>query len=155
MPDERLITRFARMASQLLAAQEEHVTVARAIVVIGNMLLVAQGADDGFTHLPGGHCEVGEEPADCLVRELREELGREVSSCQKLIELDNIYDRQGTTIHEHNVVFKATLYPARQEQAPQAAEPHLRLRWVPLQDLAQEHLMPPAMIDVVHQYAGA
>jgi hypothetical protein len=58
-------------------------------------------------------------------------------------------------VHEHNVVFKATLYPARQEHAPPAAEPHLRLKWVALEDLAQAHLMPPALIDVVHHYAGA
>jgi len=72
-----------------------------------------------------------------------------------MTDIDNIYDRAGTTVHEHNVVFKVTLYPARQEQAPQAAEPHLRLKWVPLQELDQVQLMPPAMIDVVHQYAGA
>jgi len=143
---------------------DEFVTVARAVVVIGNMLLVAQatdpglkrsGAGDGIVHLPGGHCEAGEEPGDCVVRELREELGREVSYLQNMTYLDNIYDRQGTTVHEHNVVFKATLYPARQEQAPQAAEPHLRLTWVPLQELDQVQLMPPAMIEVVHRYAGA
>jgi 8-oxo-dGTP pyrophosphatase MutT (NUDIX family) len=63
---------------------DEVVTVARAVITLGQMLLVAQGGDEGFVHLPGGHVEAGEEPADCVVRELREELGREVSSCQKL-----------------------------------------------------------------------
>jgi hypothetical protein len=58
-------------------------------------------------------------------------------------------------VHEHNVVFKVSLYPARQEHPPQAAEPHLQLKWVALEDLAKEHLMPPAMIDIVHRYAGA
>src|SRR6266511_735342 len=131
------------------------VTVARAIVTIGNMLLVARGPDESFVHLPGGYVEAGEEPADALVRELREELGREVSALQFLIKLDNIFDRDVVTIHETNHVFRATFYPARQEQAPQAAEPHLRLQWVPLQELEQVRLMPPALIEVIHQYAGA
>ena len=63
MLDERLIKLLARMARRVLAAREEHVTVARAIITLGNMLLVAQGGDEGFCHLPGGHCEAGEEPA--------------------------------------------------------------------------------------------
>jgi 8-oxo-dGTP pyrophosphatase MutT (NUDIX family) len=84
---------------------DEFVTVARAVIVIGHQLLVARGPDESFCTLPGGHVEAGEEPADALVRELREELGREVSALQKLIELDNIYDRDGTTIHERNHVF--------------------------------------------------
>jgi 8-oxo-dGTP pyrophosphatase MutT (NUDIX family) len=43
---------------------DEFVTVARAIVSLGNMLLVAQGPGEGFVHLPGGHVEAGEEPAE-------------------------------------------------------------------------------------------
>ena len=64
--------------------------VARGIIALGNMLLVAQGRDESFCHLPGGAIEAGEEPADCLVRELREELGREISSLQPVIKLDNV-----------------------------------------------------------------
>jgi hypothetical protein len=67
---------------------DEFVTVARAVVTLRRCA--------GLTKAP----------ADCLVRalqrcagftKLREELGREVSFCQKLTELDNIYDRAGTT----------------------------------------------------------
>ena len=133
----------------------EWVEVSRAIITIGNMLLVCQGVGESFCHLPGGHCEVGENPGDCLVRELREELGREISALQFVIKLDNVYDRDGTTIHETNHLFTATLYPALQEDPARSAEAHLRFRWVALQDLARERLMPPAVIDVIHQTVGA
>jgi 8-oxo-dGTP pyrophosphatase MutT (NUDIX family) len=134
---------------------EEHVEVSRAIITIGNMLLVARGPGEGFVHLPGGHLEAGEAPGDALVRELREELGRELSSCVFLITFDNVYDRGATTVHETTHVFQVTLYPALVEQPPRSAEDHLRFQWVPLQDLERVRLMPPALLDLVHTYAGA
>lgn len=44
-----------------LRVQLDDAAVARTVITIGNQLLIAQGADDVVVHLPGGHCDAGEE----------------------------------------------------------------------------------------------
>jgi A/G-specific adenine glycosylase len=56
----------------------KHVEVAIAIVLRGSRLLItrrkADGPLGGLWEFPGGKCEPGETPEQCLARELREEL---------------------------------------------------------------------------------
>jgi len=52
--------------------------VAEAIIIHDGMVLLtnaSRGVTVGFWNLPGGFMEYGESPEDCIVRELREELG--------------------------------------------------------------------------------
>lgn len=132
-----------------------HESVARGIFCVGAHCLVARGKGESFSHLPGGHVEAGENPANALVREIREELGRDISDMQYLGQLENTYDRGGDTIYEVNHLFRARLYPPMREEAlPQAKEDHLSFRWVPIQDLEAERLMPPAIIPYVVGVGG-
>ncbi|GAA5787459.1 NUDIX hydrolase [Chitiniphilus shinanonensis] len=52
-----------------------------------NVLLVRE-ASDGLWTLPGGWCDIGESPADAVVREVREETGLEVVATRLLALLD-------------------------------------------------------------------
>ena len=126
---------------------DQWVAVARAVIRIGDQLLVAQGRGDTFTHLPGGHVEASELPVEALLREGREELGRDASDVQPLADFDNIYDdaKTGQTIHEHNHIFSVKLFPYGQEFPPTSKEDHLILRWIALSDVDRERLMPPAV----------
>lgn len=135
--------------------QERLEITARGIVTIGNQLLVAQGVHDPFCHLPGGHVEAGEHPADALIRELREETGREVSRVVPITVLENIFDKGATRVHEQMHLYAVTLYPVLLEHPPRSREDHLRFRWIPLHDMAQARLMPPAVHDYVRRVGGA
>lgn len=135
----------------------ERVAVARAVILLGNKLLVCQGKGETFCHLPGGHIEAGEIPGNTLRRELLEELGRPVQDAVFLGEFDNVYQWTGDGkehgIHEHNYLFKVKLYPVLQEMAPRSPEKHLRLKWIDLQDMQKEQLLPPLVHDWIRRYA--
>jgi len=130
--------------------------VARAIVALGNQVLVCQGVGESFTHLPGGHVEAGETPAGALARELREELGRDVSNLYPVATFANTYDdRQGQHVEETNHVFAVRLYAMHGEMPGEAKEGHLRLRWVNAHELEGANLMPPAMVAHVQRVVGS
>src|SRR5262245_9376595 len=66
----------------------------RGAVFDANRVLLVREQSDGLWTLPGGWADVGESPAEAVVREIREESGFETQVC-KLVAL---YDRNK---HEH------------------------------------------------------
>ncbi len=63
------------------------VDVRGAVFQDGNILLV-QERSDGFWTLPGGWADVGDSPADAVVREIREEAGYDTRATKLLALLD-------------------------------------------------------------------
>lgn len=61
----------------------------RAVIVIEDKMLFVKEADDQKWALPGGWVEVGETPAQCIVKEVKEECGIDVC-VEKLI---GVYDK--------------------------------------------------------------
>ncbi len=62
----------------------------RAAVIVDDEILLVRECDDGRWALPGGWADLGESPAEAVVRETREEAGVEVCA----VKLIALYDRQ-------------------------------------------------------------
>jgi ADP-ribose pyrophosphatase YjhB (NUDIX family) len=62
----------------------------RAALIVKDRILLVRERDDGGWTLPGGWADVGETPAEAVVRETREEAGLEV----RAVKLIALYDRQ-------------------------------------------------------------
>lgn len=108
----------------------KRIDVAIGIVVRAGRVLVCQrrnGGDfGGLWEFPGGKCEAGESPRQCLVRELREELGIQVEPSRALDVLEHDYP----TIHVRLHPFLCNLV---------AGEPH------PLESQRLEWTDPPSL----------
>src|SRR5437868_1294417 len=89
-----------RMASRLITTKDT-IDVAAALVFRDGKLLVTKRHDDvhlgGFWEFPGGKREPNESFEDCLVRELREELGIEVTVGELVESLTHPYPER--TVH--------------------------------------------------------
>ena len=140
------------------ARTEEYAIVARAIITIGDRLLVCRGSRNGrpehFFHLPGGHVEAGELPVDALIRELREEMGRDVMDVKPVDVFENVYDKGDVTVRETNHVFKVKLFPALIEQPARSAETHLTFEWIPLAETERARVMPPYLATLAKVWGG-
>jgi mutator protein MutT len=81
---------------------------------------------EGTWEFPGGKCEDGETPEDCLVREIREELAAGVIVGERVLVTRHVYPERSVELH----FFRATLVG---EPAPQIGQ---EMRWVPRGELA-------------------
>ena len=82
-------TRIAALFETQTGYATPKVDVRGAVFRDGRVLLVRENADQGRWTLPGGWADVNESPAECVVREVREESGFEVVARK----LAAVYDR--------------------------------------------------------------
>ncbi len=77
--------------------------MAAAVAQRGDTVLVTRRLEGthlaGLWEFPGGKCEPGETPAECLVREIREELGIEVRVGPRLLATRHDYGEKIVELH--------------------------------------------------------
>jgi mutator protein MutT len=99
----------------------------------------ATGAMGGLWEFPGGKIEVGETVSDCIQREIREELGIDISVGEELIAIEHSYD-----------TFKVTLIVHHCQHIggnPQPLECD-EIRWVRVDELSQ-YTFPAANVAII------
>lgn len=79
------------------------IEIAIALVWRGGELLITRRLANvhlgGMWELPGGKCEVGESPAACAVREVREEVGLEVTVLGPRTVIEHAYRERTVRLH--------------------------------------------------------
>ncbi len=80
-----------------------HIALALILHPTGGTLLIAQRKDGvhkaGFWEFPGGKCQDGEMPAECAVRETREETGLEVTILEAWPAITHEYPERIVVLH--------------------------------------------------------
>jgi 8-oxo-dGTP diphosphatase len=100
----------------------------------------AGGAMGGLWEFPGGKIEAGETVADCIVREISEELGIEIIVGEHLISIEHTYPTFQITLIVHNCQYiGGTPQPIESDE----------IRWVEVSDLAR-YEFPEANIAIIN-----
>ena len=112
-------------------------TVIAAIILKEGKVLIAQRAQGqnlaGKWEFPGGKVEPGESPEECLVREIREELGIK-------IEVDEFF---GESVYRYDtVVIKLLAYKAVYVDGEYKLTVHSQIKWVKPDELDNYDLAP-------------
>ncbi len=111
-------------------------------------ILLAERRDDasfpGLWEFPGGKIGVSESVEAALGRELREELGIEISNFEHLLNIDHDYDDRRVRLYFYTVT-------AWRGEVRGVLGQHLR--WVPLHELDAKELLPAdaAVIDALQR----
>lgn len=98
------------MISLDLGTHQFHLRAA-AVFSFGDAILLHRLESDAFWALPGGRVEPGEDAARTVVREMREELGQEVTCGDVLFVVENFFDDRGRQHHEVGLYFNAAFAP--------------------------------------------
>lgn len=123
----------------------------------GDELLVHEGYDPvrqfGYARPLGGGIDLGETSAAAVVREIREELGAEITDIALLGVVENIFEFHGETAHEILFVYSGrfvdeSLYQRDVLDGLEGDEPFPAV-WRSLAELRDgpHHLVPPQLWD--------
>jgi mutator protein MutT len=123
--------RFPPLAGSRTLA-ETMIAVAIGIVIRTGRILIARRPSSahlgGLWEFPGGKCHPGEKPAECLVRELREEIGLDVEPVHALPAIEWNYPDRAVRLYTF-----LCRCPAGEPRALSADE----LRWVRPEELSE------------------
>ena len=113
-------------------------TIARGVCVRNGKLLLCKAKGGKTTYLPGGHIEFGETGRQALVREIKEELGRDAQAGAFLGVVENAFLQHGKPHAEINLVYALSLA----EGETTAQENWIEFEWRALSNL--DDLLPEA-----------
>lgn len=125
------------------------VPAAVAVIVHRGRVLLGRRARPpyaGTWDLPGGFLEAGEQPADCLARELREELGLGPRRAHLIGFATDRYGPKGFPVL--TVVYRVTLRRGRIRPADDVSE----VRWFPRRAIPYREIAFPAMRRLLRAY---
>jgi 8-oxo-dGTP diphosphatase len=126
---------------------DERIVVAAAVVERDSRYLVTRRLRgthlEGFWEFPGGKCETGETHVECLVREIREELGCAVAVGAKLLSVAHDYPERTVELHFFRCDLGADPRPLLGQE----------IRWISRGDL-RELAFPPADAELIRLLAG-
>ena len=114
IPDDEMRALASRLRERIV---QSRIGTMRGLAICvfrdGDRILVGEGRDEikgeTFYRPLGGSIEFGERSVDTVVRELREEIGAEISDLKYLGSLENIYTYQGERGHEIVMVYDGKL----------------------------------------------
>ena len=119
--------------------------IVRGIIRDGAHVLLCKQKDGDYTFLLGGHIDFGEAAKIALEREIKEEIGADVSVGEFRGAIENAWEDhcEISLIFdvEHNLSKDVTPVPASPE------EEHLAFVWVHQDDLQLHNLLPTPLID--------
>jgi len=120
----------------------ETVVVAAGVIERDGRLLIARRQAgthlEGYWEFPGGKCLPGETLAECLVRELREELDVEADPGEEMLETTHAYPERRVELHFLRCELRGT-------PSPQIGQ---EIRWVLPSELAGL-AFPPADAELI------
>lgn len=119
--------------------------IARGIIRDGDHVLLCKQKDGDYTFLLGGHIDLGEGAKFALAREIKEEIGADVTVGNFRGAIENAWDDHC----EISLVFEV-LHNLSIDETPQPAsiaEEHLAFLWVKTDELSEHNLLPTTLIE--------
>ncbi|HSB66517.1 MAG TPA: NUDIX domain-containing protein [Anaerolineales bacterium] len=121
--------------------------LARGIVYINGMVLLAHQKGAEHTFLPGGHIGMGEKAEAALLREIEEEIGEKVAVKRFIGAVEAAWSENGQDHHEINLVFEVDIPNLDSSEPPRSLEEHLEFRWAAPAELKVQNLLPEPMVE--------
>ena len=129
---------------------------AAGVMIHNGKVLVHKNMNSNHYALIGGRVEIGENSADTVRREIKEELGKDVQITGYVSTIENFFEMKGSKYHEimfvHRIEFtdeedKKIEYTMKNIEG----KDYLQYEWIELSKIDQYPLLPEAAKEVLKQ----
>lgn len=124
------------------------------IIIHNNKLLTHHDLNMGHYALIGGRIAIGESSDETLIREVKEEIGKEIEITGYGSTIENFFTMNNTKYHEIMFVHKAEFIneddkKIETELKSIEGKKHLRFEWIDLDNLEKYDLRPQAIKEML------
>lgn len=126
--------------------------ILRAVIVHDDKILVCKSNDQPpIYYLPGGHLKMGEEMAQGLKREIREEVGAEIKNLKFLEFFENRFTHNNVYNHEINFLYQVDL-KSKNPKSIKCQEDNFSIIWLEISKLSTSELLPSCIKEYLIKY---
>lgn len=129
---------------------------AAGIIIHNNKVLLHKNINENHYALIGGRVEIGENSADTVKREIKEELGKDVEITGYISTIENFFEIKNSKYHEIMFVHKIEFTNEEDKNIEYTmknieGKDYLKYEWIDLDKIDEYPLMPSIMKDILKE----
>ena len=129
---------------------------AAGVIIHNGKILVHKNGKTNHYALVGGRVEIGENSADTIKREIKEELGKDIEIIEYLSTIENFFESKGSKYHEIMFLYKIEFTNDEDKKIEYTmknleGKDYLQYEWLELNKIDKYPLLPQAIKDVLKQ----
>ena len=129
---------------------------AAGVIIHNGKILVHKNGKTNHYALVGGRVEIGENSADTIKREIKEELGKNIEIIEYLSTIENFFESKGSKYHEIMFLYKIEFTNEEDKKIEYTmknleGKDYLQYEWLELNKVDKYPLLPQAIKDVLKQ----
>ena len=129
---------------------------AAGVIIHNGKILVHKNGKTNHYALVGGRVEIGENSADTIKREIKEELGKDIEIIEYLSTIENFFEKKGSKYHEIIFLYKIEFKNEEDKKIEYTmknleGKDYLQYEWLELNKIDKYPLLPQAIKDVLKQ----
>lgn len=120
---------------------------AAGVMIHNGKILTHKNGKTGHYALIGGRVKIGENSAETIKREIKEELGKEIEITGYIATIENFFEAKGSKYHEIVFIHKIEFVDEKDKQIEYTMEnmenkDYLKYEWLELNKIDEYNLLP-------------
>ena len=129
---------------------------AACIIKHNNKVLLHKSDDRNHYCLIGGRVELGENSENTIIREIKEELGKEIDITGYISTIENFFEFEGSKYHEYMFVYEAEFKDEKDKLIEDTlcnieGKDYLKYYWIDLKDIDNVDIKPKVIKDILKE----
>lgn len=126
------------------------------VMIHNGKILVHKNVKSDHYTLIGGRVEIGENSADTVIREVKEELGKDIEIIGYISTIENFFEMKGSKYHEIMFVHKIEFTNEEDKKIEYTmknveGKNYLQYEWIDLDKIDEYPLLPKVIKDVLKE----
>lgn len=128
---------------------------ASGVMIHNGKILVHKNINSDHYALIGGRVEIGEDSATTIIREIKEELGKDIEILGYVGTIENFFEMKGSKYHEIVFIHKIEFTDAEDKKIDYMmknveGKDYLHYEWLDLNEIDKYPLLPTAIKDILN-----